>query len=54
MLITKTNRWEYNLYNTLYRFQHVYKQMQDDITDEKHFDKIRVTIWTSVLLKEDW
>ena len=47
MPTTKTNRWENNLKNMLYRWQHVYKQMQDNSTDEWHFETIRVPIWTS-------
>ena len=47
------NEWKNNLYNTFYWLQHVYKQMQVDITGELHFGKVRVPDWTSVPLSED-
>ena len=34
MFLIKTNRWEKNLYNTLYRWQHVYKRLQNDFKDK--------------------
>ena len=51
--ITKTNIGEKNFYNTLYRSQHVYKQMQDNKISELHFGIIRAPIGTSVPQNED-
>ena len=42
-----------NLNNTLYRLEHVYKQMQNDNIDKIHFEMFCVPIWTSVPLNED-
>ena len=50
---TNTNGWKNTFYNTLYRLQHVYKQMQEVLTGEFLFGIIRLPIWTSVPLNED-
>ena len=47
------NRGENHLYDNLYRWQHVYKQLQDYSLDELHFGIFHVPIWTSFCLKEN-
>ena len=53
MFLTKTNRWERNFYNTMYRWEHLYKQMQNDKKDEFHWGIRRVQSWTIVPLNEN-
>ena len=53
IVITKTNRRERNLYNNLYRLQHVYKRIQDDTVHELDFEIVHFSLWTNVQLNED-
>ena len=51
--ITNTNGWIHDFYNTLYRTQLVYKQIQEVITNELNFGIMLVPNRTSVPLNGD-